>query len=339
MTNPTTPFSWQMPTASDLVTDLPADFETFGQAVATSMADLLGGTTGQILSKASNTDMDFTWVTNDVGDITAVTAGTGLSGGGTSGAVTLSIDTATTVDLSTAQTLTNKTLTSPVLTTPTISTINAKGDLLAGTADNTIAALTVGANDTVLTADSSTATGLKWAAAAGGGSNWSLLNAGGTALTGAQTITVSGISGKNSIMVVFVGASNSSAGTSLGIRLNTDTGTKYDAYGTYVYSPASYVTGGISQQISTTNGTYIPIGVLSGSAGSAGSGYCLIQGTNATGVKPYQSVGGFSRDGNDSQQNYIVGGLYTGTSTISSISMFSPSANFDAGTVYVYTTA
>jgi hypothetical protein len=65
MTNPTNPFNWQMPTASDLVTDLPADFETFGQAVATSMADLLGGTTGQVLSKASNTDMDFTWVTSD----------------------------------------------------------------------------------------------------------------------------------------------------------------------------------------------------------------------------------------------------------------------------------
>jgi hypothetical protein len=54
-----------MPTASDLVTDLPADFETFGQAVATSMADLLGGTTGQVLAKASNTDMDFSWVAQD----------------------------------------------------------------------------------------------------------------------------------------------------------------------------------------------------------------------------------------------------------------------------------
>ena len=115
MSNPTTPFSWQMPTATDLVTDLPADFEVFGQAVATSMADLLGGTTGQILAKNSNTDMDFIWVANDQGDITAVTAGTGLSGGGTSGAVTVSIDTGVTADLTTAQTLTNKTLTAPVI--------------------------------------------------------------------------------------------------------------------------------------------------------------------------------------------------------------------------------
>lgn len=65
MANPTNPFNWQMPQSTDLVTDLPADFETFGQAVATSMADLLGGTTGQVLSKASNTDMDFTWVAQD----------------------------------------------------------------------------------------------------------------------------------------------------------------------------------------------------------------------------------------------------------------------------------
>ena len=56
-----------MPTATDLVTDLPADFEVFGQAVATSMADLLGGTTGQVLAKASNTDMDFVWSADAAG--------------------------------------------------------------------------------------------------------------------------------------------------------------------------------------------------------------------------------------------------------------------------------
>jgi len=138
MSNPTTPFGWQMPTATDLVTDLPADFEVFGQAVATSMADLLGGASGYILSKASATDMDFAWIANDQGDITAVTAGTGISGGGTSGAVTITNSMATAID--------------------------AKGDLVVGTGADAFSRLAVGAtNGMVLTVDSAEATGLKYA--------------------------------------------------------------------------------------------------------------------------------------------------------------------------------
>ena len=79
MANPTSNFNWQMPTPTDLVTDLPADFEVFGQAVDSSMADLLGGTTGQVLSKASNTDMDFTWSTSSAGGMTLLATHT-LSG-------------------------------------------------------------------------------------------------------------------------------------------------------------------------------------------------------------------------------------------------------------------
>ena len=111
MANPTSNFGWQMPTATDLVTDLPADFEVFGQAVDTDFVDLLGGTTGQILSKTSATDLDFTWINNDQGDITGVTAGNGISVTDPTGPVpTVAINTAVTADLTTAQTLTNKKL-------------------------------------------------------------------------------------------------------------------------------------------------------------------------------------------------------------------------------------
>jgi hypothetical protein len=117
----TTNFGWETPDDTDLVKDGAAAMRTLGNSIDTSFVDLKGGTSGQILSKASNTDLDYAWITNDIGDITAVTAGTGLTGGGTSGSVSLAID-STVATLTGTQTLTNKTLTAPVIT----QTLNAQ---------------------------------------------------------------------------------------------------------------------------------------------------------------------------------------------------------------------
>ena len=110
----TTPnFGWSVPVSTDLVKDGATAIELLGDSIDTSLVDLLGGTTGQVLTKASGTDLDFTF------------------------------------------------------TTPTDQIpLTTKGDLL--TFDTADARLGVGANGTVLTADSAETTGLKWATPASG---------------------------------------------------------------------------------------------------------------------------------------------------------------------------
>lgn len=121
MATTTTNFGWDIPQSTDLVKDGATAIAALGQDIDTALVDLKGGTTGQVLAKASGTDLDFSWVAQD-----------------DSNAIQNAI-------------------------------VDAKGDLIAATANDTPARLAVGTNGHVLTADSTTATGIKWAAPAAGG--------------------------------------------------------------------------------------------------------------------------------------------------------------------------
>ena len=126
---------------------------------------------------------------NFAADINAITASTPLTGGGTSGTVTVSIQDGTTsqkgavqLEDSTASTSTTKASTpSSVKSAYDLangaiakSLVDAKGDLLVGSANDTVSRLTVASTaGYLLSVDSAETTGLKWVAPAGGGSSFS----------------------------------------------------------------------------------------------------------------------------------------------------------------------
>jgi hypothetical protein len=165
----TTPnFNWSTPDNTGLVKNGALDIRTLGDSIDASLVDLKGGTTGQVLSKASNTDMDFTWATDASGIPATI--------------------------------------------------FDAKGDIIAATAADTASRLAVGANNTVLTADSSTATGLKWATPAAGG-GMTLIST--TTLSGAS-VTLSSIpSTYYNLQLVIERATNSTADGKIFIDLNS----------------------------------------------------------------------------------------------------------------------
>ena len=156
-------------------------------------------------------------------------------------------------------------------------------------------------------------------------------------MTGAATITISGISGKDKILVLIDEASSANAAAEIGVRVNGVTTSSYYSWGqllapqaTYTANAFSYMSGGI---------TYIPIGRVSGSATSSISGYSLLTGCNSSGVKAHTSAGGANAGGNSDQRSFVVGGYFNSSSVVTSVSVFSNSGNLDAGTVYVYTSA
>ena len=131
--------------ASDITINLPSTADTLvGRATTDTLTNKSISGATNTLSNIGNGSLTNSAITINgssvslggsisIGDITGVTAGTGLSGGGSSGDITLSIDTAVTADLTTAQTLTNKTLTSPSVGT-SLTTASTSFNLLNTTA-------------------------------------------------------------------------------------------------------------------------------------------------------------------------------------------------------------
>lgn len=251
-----------MPTSSDLVTDLPADFEVFGQAVDTQMK--------------------------------------------------------TNADAATQK-----------------ATLTTKGDIYAATAASTPARLAVGTNGQVLTADSAESTGMKWATPGGGTDTWTLLNTGGTALTGAATITISGIT--SSKLLIQVTAASASSLSYIGLRINGDSSTKYPV-SRFSNDWASSFTYFNWYNDTDLSSNFILLGRQGNSAGDQVAGFVQINNAASTSYKQFDSVGGATQAGSiaaDGRQ-VVSKGFYTGTSAVTSISAYSTSGNFDNGTIYVY---
>jgi hypothetical protein len=277
MSNPTSSFGWIMPTSTDLVTDLPADFEVFGQAVDSDLADLLGGTTGQVLSKTSATDLAFTWIAQD--DTNAIQN----------------------------------------------AIVDAKGDLIGATAADTPSRLAVGTDGQVLTADSTEATGLKWATAASGG--LTLLST--TTLSGAST-TVTVVGGYKNLQVVVSDMNFSGTAGRFRIAPNGTTtlctqaavivangGTNYNSYQNFGYIQTF------------DNPTNSGIGALNtftlDIANYADTSY----------RKTYNYVAYYNQDGTNFAAENISGGINT-ASAITSLVFSNSGSNFSAGQVLVY---
>jgi hypothetical protein len=205
--------------------------------------------------------------------------------------------------------------------------VDAKGDIIAATAADTVSRLAVGANDTVLTADSSTSTGLKWAAPASGGIT--LIST--TSMpTNASTMTLSSIpqTYKN-LQVLIIGAYTSSGGD-YSMRFNSDTGSNYQITGVFTYQNVS-----VAGTASNNTATNIGYGFLSRSSNWEEVSNSIIN------IYDYTKTGlimvDFKNDSRFSTDKYGLQGTarYNSSAGISSITI-NNSANFAGGTVYLY---
>jgi hypothetical protein len=218
--------------------------------------------------------------------------------------------------------------------------IDAKGDIISATAADTPARLPVGTNGQYLSANSSTSTGLEWVAAPTASQNWSVV-AGATSLSGNASVTISGITGADRLLVTMGNVTSATTGGWISLHINNDTSSIYDHWGLRLKSNATYSTGVFDQ---FTAGSSVPqTGIHLGQLGAANkylSAAVFIDGGNTSGIKVFEGQSGIGDTLNGNVMG-VFGGRYTGTSTISSISIKynGGSNNFSDGFIYVWKSA
>lgn len=245
-------------------------------------------------------------------DLTAVTAGTGIS-------------------------VTNGTGPIPTVTNTVATGFDAKGDLIVGTGADTFSKLTAATtNNYVLTSASSEATGLKWAAAAESSANWTLLNSGGTALSGAGTTLTVNVTSYDKYLIMVNGAGSAGGNEYLRIRFNGDTASNYILAGIEFAQGGTYSATAIAGTWEDNTG--IVIARASSDAASEMYASCTVfGGKSTTGPKVFIASGAGSwATGSDARHKVGQGIWENTTDAITSISFHSSNGNWDEGTVFIY---